>query len=223
MSFNTRLAIIDADDLIREGRGLLLQSQPDFQVVYDSGDPNAALSVLPEYLVDVVLVELRTPGWLPANYIETLSTAFEAAGNEAAIVATASFMNEDLELAILRAGASGVFAQEESGAALIKLVKTLGNGGQAFKRDRLVSLVSRTNVVTAIESKLAIALVDLDQEQRRVLQLMVDGKSDSAIANELDLTRYRVTKFIESLRVLANFRTRIQLAIALIELGFNEN
>jgi DNA-binding NarL/FixJ family response regulator len=223
MSFSARVAIIDADDLIREGRGLLLQSQAEFQVVYESGDPNAALAALPEYLVDVVLVELRTPGWLPVSYIDALSAAFELAGNEAAIVATASFMNEELELEILRAGASGVFAQEESGAALIKLVKTLGNGGQAFKRDRLVSLVAKSSTVAALESKLAIAMVDLDLEQRKVLQLMVDGKSDSAIAVELDLTRYRVTKFIESLRAFGNFRTRIQLAIALIELGFHEN
>lgn len=222
MNYGTRIAVINADDLIREGRLLLLRSQIDFQVVYESGDPVAALEVLPDYLVDVIVVELITPGFAPEKYIEELSNRLISAGNDAVILATSNFTSTKMELEAFKAGASGFTSMEEPAEKLIGLVKALGNGSVVVDAHHLHRLLTDSESIKQLHAKLALELGNIDDSQKQVLKKFLDGAGDAAIANQFDLTKYRVTKFIESLREICGFRTRIQLAIALIELDFNE-
>lgn len=222
MSYGTRVAIIDADEHVREGRLLLLQSQNQLQVVFESGDPAAALATLPDYLVDVILVEVRTPGWLPAKFVEELSEKLTAANNDALILVTADFFTPQLILELLQAGAAATYSREEPAEALLGKVKALSSGEVTVAGANLASLLAQTEAVARFHSRLASELSKLEAEQAKVLKLFLSGKSDSGISSELGLTKYRVTKFIEAMRELGGFRTRVQLALALIELGFDE-
>lgn len=214
-----RIALIDSDELVREGRSLLIQSQIDNQIVYQTGDANAALKVVGDYLLDVVLVDVRVPGWQPDKYLVALSDVLTQAGNDAQVLAMVSFTSPQLELVCLKSGAAAVFSSDQGVSALLGLVKGLGSGEPSIPREQLDLLLANVGGTPAPHSGLALSLEQMDASQLGVVRAMLAGQNDAQIAKNLELTKYRVTRFIESLKLSAGFRTRTQLAIELIGLG----
>lgn len=219
MSDSIRLAVIDTDDMVREGRLLLFQSQSDIQVVYESGEPSAALEQLGDYLVDLILVEARIPGSNLQRYLEELSELLDSAGSKAQIIAMANFVSLADELAWLRAGAAGVISHELGAQSLLQLARSLGNGDETIARARIDYLLEEAHGNSPLQGTLAVSLSRIDKDQTAVLRSMLAGASDAQIAKELGLTKYRVSRFLESIRAANGFRTRTQLAIGLLGLG----
>ena len=220
MNFGLRLAIIDADEFVREGRALLLSSLPEFQVVYESGDPTTALEQVPDYLVDVILLDLRIPGWDISSYIDSLSCKLNESGNGAGIVATTNFSAASQELEVFRAGALDYVAVNEGTDPLLKALRRAASRESAIPAERIHSLLKGKVMVP--RQSLVLAFSQLDQAQKTVALAMLEGKSDTQIAREFDLTRYRVSKFLDSLTLTSGYRTRIQLALDLALVVSNE-
>lgn len=220
MNFGLRLAIIDADEFVREGRALLLSSLPEFQVVYESGDPTTALEQVPDYLVDVILLDLRIPGWDISSYIDSLSSKLIESGNGAGIVATTNFSAASQELEVFRAGALDYVAVNEGTDRLLKALRRAASRESAIPAERIHSLLKGKVMVP--RQSLVLAFSQLDQAQKTVALAMLEGKSDTQIAREFDLTRYRVSKFLDSLTLTSGYRTRIQLALDLALVVSNE-
>lgn len=219
MTLGLRVAIIDSDEFVREGRVLLMQSQPATQIVYESGDANAALESVADYLVDVVIVDTRIPGWKAEEYLLELSNRLQADGNDAQVLAITTFGSPEFELACLRAGAAALVTNEQGVLELLRQVKILGARESAITRDRLTALMSASAVKLAPNPNVARSLNEMDTHQLSVVKAMLDGKTDTQIARDLELSRYRVAKFLESLRVNSGLRTRQQLAIELLGFG----
>ncbi len=221
MSYGLRLALIDADEMVREGRVLLLQSQPEMQIVFQTGDAGLALESIGEYLLDVVIVDTRVPGWRAEKYIAELGSRLDEADNEAQILALASFASAEFELACLKAGVSAFVTSDLGVATLLRQLKVLGAGERSISRKYLEGLLAEVVGQPAPHPGLALSLESMDANQSAVLKAMLEGLSDAQIAREQQLTKYRVTKFLESLRESSGFRTRNQLAIELLGLGVN--
>jgi DNA-binding NarL/FixJ family response regulator len=219
VTLGLRVAIIDSDEFVREGRVLLLQSQPETQIVYESGDANGALDSVADYLVDVVIVDTRIPGWKASNYLLELASRLQEDGNDAQILAITAFASPEFELACLRAGAANLVSNEQGVAELLRQVKVLGARESPITRARLEALMAASEIKLAPNPNVARSLNEMDSHQLAVVKAMLDGKSDTQIARELELSRYRVAKFIESLRVNSGLRTRQQLAIELLGFG----
>lgn len=219
MTYGLRVALIDSDDFVREGRILLLQSQPTTQIVYESGDPTASLDAVADYLLDVIIVDTRIPGWKAADFLAELSRRLDDAGNDAQILALTAFGSSEFELSCLRAGAAVVVSSEQGFAELLKQIRLVGTRENTIPRTYLEGLIASVDATMAPDPNVARSLSVLDASQIEVIKAMLDGKTDSQISRELDLTRYRVAKFIESLRASSNFRTRQQLAIELLSIG----
>jgi len=219
MTLGLRVAIIDSDEFVREGRVLLMQSQPATQIVYESGDANAALESVADYLVDVVIVDTRIPGWKAEEFLLELSNRLQADGNDAQVLAITTFGSPEFELACLRAGAAALVTNEQGVLELLRQVKILGARESAITRERLTALMSASAVKLAPNPNVARSLNEMDTHQLSVVKAMLEGKTDTQIARDLELSRYRVAKFLESLRVNSGLRTRQQLAIELLGFG----
>jgi DNA-binding NarL/FixJ family response regulator len=214
-----RVAVIDSDEFVREGRVLLLQSQPNIQIVFESGDPSTALDHAVDYLLDVIVLDTRIPGWKAVDYLVELSMRLSSSGNEAQLLALTAFGSPEFEFACLRSGAAAVVANDQGVSELLRQVKLLGSRDNTVTRGYLEGLMSAANGTIAPNPKVARSLSGMDSSQVEVVKAMLEGLTDSQIARQLDLTRYRVTKFIESLRESSDCRTRQQLAIELLGFG----
>ena len=219
MNYGLRVALIDSDDFVREGRVLLLNSQPTNQIVFESGNPDAALEVIADYLLDVVIIDSRIPGWKASEYLKELSKRLEDAGNDAQILTLTTFASAEFELACLRAGAAAVLSSEQGFSELLRQIRSIGSRENVIPRSHLEALMGSISANPAPNPNVARSLSAMDESQLAVVKAMLTGQTDTQIARELDLTRYRVSKFLESLRASSGFRTRQQLAIELIGLG----
>lgn len=219
MSYGLRVAVIDSDSYTREARLLLLQSQPDIQVVFDSADPAAALEALPDYLVDVVVLDARVPGFTIDKYVQSLSDAFTTAGNSGRILVTANFITPAFEFACLSAGASAVVDGDRGAAAMLASLRKTATNEVTLDTAAIQTIFQSLPSLPAPQANLALAIEKMDENQLEVLRLLLEGKTDTQISKDLGLTKYRVTKFIDTLTLSSGFRTRNQLCIELVALG----
>jgi DNA-binding NarL/FixJ family response regulator len=213
-----RVALIDSDEMVRSGRSLLIQSTPDFSVVFESADPEGALETIADYLIDVLVIDSRVPGLSISDYLQKISSVLSEVGNQVSILVTSPFESSELALASYLAGAEGIASQDRGADFLLGQIRSLASGTNLPGRDALESLLEASGGNVTINQALSIAKERMDASQAAVIKGLVQGYSDAQLAKDLDLTKYRVTKFIETLCESLGFRTRIQLALAVLVL-----
>lgn len=213
-----RVALIDSDEMVRSGRSLLIQSSPDLSIVFESADPEGALEVIADYLIDVLVIDSRIPGLSISDYLQKISDELTQVGNQVSILVTSPFESSDLALVSYLSGAEGIASQDRGAEFLLRQIRSLASGATLPSRDALEALLDASVQPLAVNQALAIARERMDATQTAVIKGLVQGYSDSQLAKDLDLTKYRITKFIETLCESLGFRTRIQLALAILVL-----
>ena len=220
MSDVIRVGLIDASEVIRSGRAMLVNSQPNLSVVFESGDPMGSIETTVDYLLDVLIVDARIPGGELTAYLESLSEALLASLNPVRIIVSTTFESAELNLRAFEHGASATCAQEFGAAALLATIRATASGKTVMHRKDLEDLVESANTLTAPNPTLVAAYNAMDEGQRSVVAELLQGRTDAQIASELDLTKYRVTKFLDTLCASLGFLTRVQLELGLIRAGF---
>lgn len=82
-----RIGLIDGNELVRTGRAMVFNSQPDMRVVLEESDPVVAIERAPDYLLDVLLVGPSQHRLRGEQFIQSLTKALRDAGNDCAVVA----------------------------------------------------------------------------------------------------------------------------------------
>jgi DNA-binding NarL/FixJ family response regulator len=213
-----RVALIDSDEMVRSGRSLLIQSSPDLSIVFESADPEAALETIADYLIDVLVIDSRIPGLSISEYLQKISNELTQVGNQVSILVTSPFESSDLALASYLSGAVGIASQDRGAEFLLRQIRSLASGTTLPSREALEALLDASAQPLAINQALAIARERMDATQTAVIKGLIQGYSDAQLAKDLGLTKYRITKFIETLCESLGFRTRIQLALAVLVL-----
>lgn len=200
--------IVDDHALFRTGVATVINKQRDMMVVSQAGDAEAGIRLFAEHLPDVVLIDVRIPGMDGVEMIERLRQDFPAAK---LIILTAYDIDEDIERA-LRAGAKGFLLKDASSADLVDAIRAVQQG--------------RTVVAPSIAAKLAERITQpaLTAREMSVLRLVVNGKANKEIANDLFISegtvKIHLTHLFEKLEV-ASRTEAIALAIkrGLVRLG----
>lgn len=215
-----RVGLIDANEVVRAGRAMVLNSQSNISVVFETGDPVGALETTVDYLLDVLVVDARVPGLDLTSYLERLTLALVEAQNYVRVVVTTTFDSPELDLLVFEAGASATCAQELGAEALLKTVRNVATSPVALHRDVLVKLIASSQLLIAPNPTLVSAYNRMDEGQKAVIGALLEGLTDSQIAAKLDLTKYRVSKFLDTLCASLGFGTRLQLELGVIRAGF---
>lgn len=120
-----RVAVVDDQTLVREGIRSLLELAEEVTVVGDAADGDAALALLDEVAVDVLLLDLRMPR---RDGIATLEALRERGDAPPTLVLT-TFDDDELVLRAVRAGAHGFLLKDVSLEQLVGAIRTLNEGG----------------------------------------------------------------------------------------------
>lgn len=119
-----RIAILDGDEVIAEGKKLLLETQSDFLLVYESGEAQTALVELPDQLIDVVVIEIRLRGRDGVSTAALLRERYESSGQECPrLILTTPYWSEEIQQAASDAGISRVISAENLATSLIAAVR----------------------------------------------------------------------------------------------------
>lgn len=192
--------IVDDHALFRTGVATVINKQRDMTVIAQAGDAEIGIRLFAEHVPDVALIDVRIPGMDGVEMIENLRQKFPAAK---LIILTTYDTDEDIERA-LRAGAKGFLLKDATSAELVDAIRAVQQG--------------RTVVAPSVATKLAERVTQpaLTAREMSVLRLVVNGKANKEIANDLFISegtvKIHLTHLFEKLEV-ASRTEAIALAI----------
>lgn len=213
-----RIGLIDSNLLVRSGRAMVLNSQPDMRVVLEESDPFNAIERAPDYLVDVLLVGPSQHRIRGEQFIRTLSLALANAGNECVIIAYNSFSSAKNRYEAIRAGAQDYLGLDSTAADLLSLVRQTVKRDFTVQPSELKALAAEFGFLKTT-SALEVRLSELDSKQTEIVENFLGGSTDVDISKKLDVARTRVTGLIDGLVKAGDFTTRNQLTLALLGSG----
>ena len=169
--------------MVREGFRLLIETQSDIKVVGEAGNGRETVRQVIKLAPDVVLMDIEMP---ELNGIEATRQICEACLSTKVIILSMYSTSQHISRAF-KAGARGYILKESAGEDVIKAIRTV-NSGKIFLCNEIsevvVSQYIKDNKIGEIDDPLA----RLSAREREILQLLVEGKSNTKIAELLFLS-----------------------------------
>ncbi len=216
MSGRIRVLLVDDQKLMREGLRVLLEMEPDLDVVGEASDGAEALAAYAEQQPDVVLMDIRMPGM---DGVEATRRLRERWPNARVIILT-TFDDDEYVFEGLRAGALGYLLKDVSGHELAEAIRTVAAGGALIEpsvaRKVLAEFARLAPPARAADAGLPEPLTEREQE---VLRLLAQGLSNREIAQRLFLAEGTVKNYVTSILGKLGVRDRTQAALRARELG----
>ncbi len=214
-----RLFLVDDQQLVRAGFRMLLDSQPDLEVVGEAGDGREAVERLAATRADVVLMDVRMP---VLDGVEATRVLVERGGGERVIVLT-TFDLDEYALTALRAGASAFLLKDTPPADLLSAVRAVHAGdavvAPSTTRRLLDHFIDSAPAPRAPADAEDRRLELLTEREREVLVLVANGFSNTEIAEELVVAETTVKTHVGRLLAKTGSRDRVQLVVLAYESG----
>jgi DNA-binding NarL/FixJ family response regulator len=193
--------------MVREGFSVLLDAQPDMEVVGEAGDGRQAVTQAARLRPDVVLMDVRMPGLDGLDATRQIT----AAGAAPKVLILTTFDLDEYVYAALRAGASGFLLKTASAQVLADAVRVVAAGEAMLAPTvtrRLIAEFARLRPVTP-----PIRPDTLTARETEILTLIARGLSNAEIARRLVIAEQTVKTHIGRILTKLDLRDRTQAAV----------
>jgi DNA-binding NarL/FixJ family response regulator len=177
-----RLVLADDHVAVRQGLKLLIDAQPDMQVVAEASDGAGAVQFARTLQPDVVVMDISMPG---VNGLVATRTLREQVPNTSVVILTRHGDDAYLQ-ELLRAGATGYVLKQSAAAELLQAVRAVAAGGQYLDSALTARVTAGFVGKTSKGPKQSAAA--LSERESEVLRLIASGYSNKEIAAQLDLS-----------------------------------
>ena len=210
-----RVLIADDQALVRGGFRVILESEPDLEVVGEAANGDEAAKAAAALEPDVVLMDIRMPGM---DGIEATRRVLAAERPPRVLVLT-TFDHDEYLYEAVRAGASGFLLKNVSPAHLVHAVRTVAAGeallDPALTRKLLDDFARRP----APGARAPERLQELTDRELSVLRLVARGLSNTEIAGDLFLSAATVKTHVSNILAKLDLHDRVQAAVLAYETG----
>ncbi|WP_433367502.1 response regulator [Actinoplanes sp. CA-142083] len=208
-----RVVLVDDEELVRVGLRMILEAQPDIEVVGEAGDGEGAAALVRATEADVVLMDIRMP-----KVDGIRATAEIVAGSpEPRVIMLTTFDLDEHVLDSLRAGASGFLVKDTPRAGLIDAVRVVAAGDALLTPSATRRLLAEF-VKTAPRPETRASAV-LTPREVDVLVALARGRSNAEIATDLVVSEHTVKTHVGSILAKLGLRDRVQAVIYAFEEG----
>jgi DNA-binding NarL/FixJ family response regulator len=212
-----RVFLVDDQQLVRAGFRLLVDSQPDLEVVGEAGDGREALERLAVTRADVVLMDVRMP---VVDGVEATRVLAERAGGPRVVVLT-TFDLDEYAFAAIRAGAAAFLLKDAAAEDVLAAIRTVHAGDSVVAPSTTRRLLE--HVADSLPDGRAAEpdprLRELTERERGVLVQVGRGLSNTEIAAELVVAEATVKTHVSRLLAKTGSRDRVQLVVLAFETG----
>ncbi|WP_026556114.1 response regulator [Arthrobacter sp. 35W] len=206
------VALVDDQPLFRAGIRMLVESQPDMEMVGEAGDGEEAVALAAASSPDVMLMDLRMPVMDGVEATRRISEMSVAAGvDKPRIIALTTFNRDQSVVAAVQAGASGYLLKSSEPEFLLAAIRTVYQGYSVIAPGSVHELFQHAaRTVRAAGPDLSVIEV-LSVREREVFLLAAKGLGNADIARTLFVSEATVKTHLRSVITKLELRTRIQL------------
>jgi DNA-binding NarL/FixJ family response regulator len=209
-----RVLIADDQDLVREGLRMILEAEPDLEVVGEAGNGKQALDQARRLDPDVMLMDVRMPELDGIEATARLATS----GLRARVLVLTTFDLDEYVYRALKSGASGFLLKDATREQLVAAVRTVAAGdamlAPAVTRRLIEDFCRGPEPGSLPEVAKALSGRELD-----VLRLIARGLSNAEIAGELYLSEATVKSHVARILAKLGLRDRVQTVVYAYESG----
>jgi len=216
-----RLVVVDDHDLVRAGLKAMLSAEPDFEVVGEASDGQAALEVCRRENPDLMLMDVRMPRMDGLAATRAIKQRYP----KTSVLILTVHENQEYMLEAIRAGASGYVLKDSPREQLTTAIRKVLDGEVSLNR----------KLTTALLQQLArnperTRPVDLNPERERIMQLLtpremevlgllMKGYTNPKIAETLYISLGTVKNHVEHIFAKLEVSDRTQAVVKAFELG----
>jgi DNA-binding NarL/FixJ family response regulator len=213
-----RVLIADDQRLLRAGFRVILESEPDIEVVGEAEDGVEAVALARELRPDVILIDIRMPRLDGLAATEQLMTL----DDPPRVVVLTTFDQNEYVVRALRAGAYGFLLKDAPATRLVSAVRAAANGDALIEPSVTRRLVEQFAAITvpAEPTGTPPALVALTDRELQVLRLIARGLSNAEIATEIVVADTTVKTHVARILAKLELRDRVQAVVLAYETGF---
>lgn len=205
-----RVLIADDQELVRTGLTMILDAQPDIEVVAEAADGRAAVALARELRPDVCLFDIRMP------HMDGLEATRELAGpgveNPIPIVIITTFDLDEYVYGALKAGARG-FLLKDAGPELLAQAVHAAAAGDALIAPSITARLLATFAMHAEHDEPVQPNWPLTDREEEVLLTVARGRTNAEIGDELHISLSTVKAHLSSLMTKLEVRNRVELAM----------
>jgi DNA-binding NarL/FixJ family response regulator len=207
---------VDDHEVVRLGLKSLLDRHPQFEVVGEAGSAREALEQVAALEPDVVVMDIRLPG---TSGIEACEQIVDQHPDIKVIMLT-SYAEDEMLFSAIRAGASGYVLKQIASEELVKAIEAVGRGEALL--DPAVTQRVFQEVRRAVKEEEASAFQHLSQQEKHVLLLVSEGKTNREIAKNLFLGEGTVRNYVSSILSKLGVNNRAEAAAYAVEHNLRE-
>ncbi|MFE3583528.1 response regulator [Streptomyces vinaceus] len=211
-----KVMIADDQMMVRQGFTVLLNAQPDIEVVGQAVDGADAVAKVAALGPDVVLMDIRMPGM---GGIEATSVITGAPGSTVKVLVLTTFDLDEYVYEALRAGASGFLLKDASADQLAEAVRVVAAGEALLSPNITKRLITEFSRMGAPRAPSRARIDELTERETEVLSLIAQGLSNAEIAAHLVVAEQTVKTHVGRILVKLGLRDRTQAAVFAYETG----
>jgi len=214
-----RTLLVDDQNLMRMGFRMIIDSQPDLEVVGEAANGHEALSAVARLTPDVVLMDVRMP---EMDGVEATRRITET-HNQTRIIILTTFDLDEYVYAALRAGASGFLLKDAQPADLLSAIRAVASGeavvAPSATRRLLATYGHRLPAAAASDPAQPGPLHQLTAREHEVLLLVARSLSNAEIAEQLVVSEATVKSHVGRILAKLDLRDRVQIVVFAYENG----
>ncbi len=208
-----KLMLVDDHEIVRSGLRMLLQAQPDMEIVAEAASGAEALNLIQTHDVDVILMDVTMP---QMNGMEA-TRRLKACCPEVAVLALTIHEEEEYFFQMLDAGAAGYIPKRAAPEDLLKAIQTVHQ-----QEVYLYTSVAALLVNDYLQSRRSggdTTVTNLTEREQEVLILIAEGQTNKKIGENLGISPKTVARHRDNITQKLNLSSRSELTRYAIQKG----